>query len=262
MEIATTSNVPRRLKNASTSLLRGGGWLNDVLVRPVEGPARKAYALHRLCRALCVAHGFETRVNGTAPLGPKIFVANHLSYVDPIAICGTVPCTPIAKAEVAAWPLVGRMGARYNTIFVDRHNPFSGARALRSAVRLLAAGADILNFPEGTTTLGALRPFRRGIFGLARLAGVPVIPVRVRFESPELCWVDEETFVPHYLKTLRSKPHRVELDFGPALAAASFTSDQAHADAAREWIAGPGSLGARRVSASPGTEAHSGGLVV
>jgi 1-acyl-sn-glycerol-3-phosphate acyltransferase len=165
-------------------------------------------------------------------------VANHLGYIDPIAICSAVPAIPIAKSEVRDWPLVGSVAARYGTMFVERGNPESGANALRKAVRRLAGGASVLNFPEGTTTRGAPGPFKSGVFGLARLVGVPVVPVCIRFEDPELCWVDEQTFVPHYLWSLRNKPHTVHVEFGRPLLAKEHRSNESHAEAARVWIRG------------------------
>jgi hypothetical protein len=50
--------------------------------------------------------------------------------------------------------------------------------------------------------------------------------------------VDEQTFVPHYLKSLRSKPHVVHLEFGPALRADDHDTDEAHAHCALDWIRG------------------------
>src|SRR6185436_14021215 len=101
-------------------------------------------------------------------------VANHLSYLDPIVIGAQIPVAPIAKGEVASWPLIGSVASSLNGIFVDRSSVMSRARALRRAHALLRAGVSILNFPEGTTTDGSrLLPFHRGIFGLAQIARVP-----------------------------------------------------------------------------------------
>nr|MBS0019499.1 1-acyl-sn-glycerol-3-phosphate acyltransferase [Gammaproteobacteria bacterium] len=76
----------------------------------------------------------------------------------------------------------------------------SGAEVLRRSLRVLQQGVSVLNFPEGTTTLGnAVLPFRRGIFGLAPITGVPVIPIALRFEPPGMAWVGNAYFVSHCL---------------------------------------------------------------
>lgn len=225
-----------RTRLASSGLRDSARFLGDLWNPPVRSPARLALGLQRLCQSLSRAHGIVPIVHGTAPAGPRLLVSNHLGYIDPIAICSVVPALPIAKSEVQKWPLIGNVTERYGALFVERGNPFSGANVLRRAVRRLAAGANVLNFPEGTTTAGLPEHFHTGVFGLSRLVELPVVPIRLRFENPELCWVDEQTFVPHYLRSLRSKPHLVHITFGPEMHASEHGSDRAHANAALEWI--------------------------
>lgn len=212
--------------------------IEDLLIHPVRSPSRKAHALQRVCQALCRAHGIVPVVHGSVPNERSILVSNHLGYIDPIAICSAVPAIPIAKSEVRNWPLVGSTAARYGTVFVERGNPQSGANALRKAVRRLAGGASVLNFPEGTTTREAPGSFHTGVFGLSRLVAVPVVPVCIRFEDPKLCWIDDQTFLPHYLRSLRNKPHVVHIEFGRAMPAKHHRSNESHAEAARVWIRG------------------------
>jgi 1-acyl-sn-glycerol-3-phosphate acyltransferase len=96
---------------------------------------------------------------------------------------------------------------------------------------------NVLAFPEGTTTRGnVVRPFRRGVFGAARIAGVSVVPIAVRLSPPELCWVDDDLFLPHYLKAAMRTRTVVQLDFGAAINARSFSSAEALARAARQAI--------------------------
>jgi lyso-ornithine lipid O-acyltransferase len=237
MEPIIASHLEALISSSSAlRMQRGGRLLHDVLVRQGESPARKAFALHRLCQVLCSTHSIVPHLRGKVPAGPLLLVANHKSYIDPVAIASVIPCAPIAKAEIQSWPLVGTVAARYNTLFVERGNVRSGANALRAAVRALLSGANVLNFPEGTTTAGFPTTFKRGIFGLARLVGLPVVPLSVEFENEELCWIDDQTFVPHYLRSLRAKPHHIELTLGAPLWPHDFASDQAHADAARAAV--------------------------
>ena len=58
-------------------------------------------------------------------------------------------------------------------------------------------------FPEGTTSAGdCVLPFKRGIFGVARRLGVPVVPVALRYDSPSDCWIGSENFLSHYVRTV------------------------------------------------------------
>jgi 1-acyl-sn-glycerol-3-phosphate acyltransferase len=77
---------------------------------------------------------------------------------------------------------------------------------------------SVLIFPEGTTTHGdRVLPFKRGSFGVAALAGVPVVPVALRYESAAAAWVGDDTFLPHYMRTVAKPYTRVSVDFLPAL---------------------------------------------
>ena len=163
----------------------------------------RARELSWVAENACALHGVRARVRGIAPTSAAVLVANHISYFDPLIIASAVPCTAIAKREVASWPLVGELCRRMGVLFVQREDPASGARTLREAMRALSMGISVLVFPEGTTTEGdEVRPFRRGIFGAAALAGVPIVPIALRYRSRHAPWVGDETFLPHYLRTI------------------------------------------------------------
>ena len=190
-----------------------------------------------MCAEIVRIHDFQIRVRGAWPTGPAVIVANHVGYLDPIAIASLLPCAPIAKGEVARWPVIGTAADQLGVIFVERDSVWSRARALRQAHAALRAGVSVLNFPEGTTTDGSqLLPFRTGIFGLARLAGIPVIPVAIRC-APELAWHGEAAFVPHYVSTARLAAPEVRLDLGHPIDPAQLASDEEVAALARHRIA-------------------------
>jgi 1-acyl-sn-glycerol-3-phosphate acyltransferase len=76
----------------------------------------------------------------------------------------------------------------------------------------------VLGFPEGTTSDGScLLPFRRGLFGVARLAGVPVIPIALAYDDPDAPWVGDRWLIPHYLATAARSATRVAVAIGAPL---------------------------------------------
>lgn len=153
----------------------------------------------RTARTILHVHGVDVLTRGPEPRGPCIVVADHLSYIDPLVVAAVTPCVAIAKGETRGWPLIGRGLKALGVIFVQRGDPYSGASAIRAAWSALRAGATVLNFPEGTTSDGReVGPFQRGIFGLALLAGVPVVPARVSYDDVRVPWFGGETFAPHY----------------------------------------------------------------
>lgn len=221
------------MRSALLDLLRA----LDELGREGACPLDRAHALQRLCSSLCALHGFDIRQRGELPRGPCVLVCNHLGYIDPLVLCSLRPLAPIAKVELASWPIAGELLARCNVSFVRRGDAHSGAVALRRALRRLDAGVSVLNFPEGTTTRGRLLPFHRGAFWLARRAGVPLVPIAMRLADPSLCWVDEQSFLPHYCRLLSNKDKRVEVELLRALDPRDFSSDRELMAAAHAAIA-------------------------
>lgn len=203
---------------------------------PLDGDER-ARELSWVAENLCALHAVRLTVRGCVPSGPVLLVANHMSYFDPLIIASLVPCTAIAKADVSAWPCIGELARRLGVMFVERACPQSGARVLREALRRLSDGVSVLVFPEGTTTRGeTVLPFKRGSFGAAVLAGVPIVPVALHYECADMAWVGDATFLPHYLRTITKPYTRVTVDFLPALPRAA-SVDALAAEARRAILA-------------------------
>jgi 1-acyl-sn-glycerol-3-phosphate acyltransferase len=196
---------------AGARILRLGGHVLETIGRfrvDTMGMAHerrvhaRAERLRDVCADVCRLHGFEVRVEGALPRRPAILVANHVSYADAPVLAGLVPCTVIAKGEVRGWPVIGGGADALGVIFVRRGDALSGARALRQGMRALATGVSVLGFPEGTTSRGSdVLPFKRGLFGLAQLMGVPIVPVALCYGSSALAWTGDSWFLPHYLST-------------------------------------------------------------
>ncbi|MGB5703165.1 MAG: lysophospholipid acyltransferase family protein [Polyangiales bacterium] len=187
----------------------------------------------RLSRSI----GLDLRVHGRLPPGPSIIAANHLSYLDALAICKTVPVAAVAKSEILDWPGIGEAAADLGIVFVKRGCVRSGAVALRNTMRLLEAGVSILVFPEGTTSTGQdVLPFCRGAFGVAQLMRVPVVPATIRYDSPEACWVGDDSLVPHAVKLHRLDEVTADLILGPSLQPTVFRTAAELAEATRQCI--------------------------
>jgi 1-acyl-sn-glycerol-3-phosphate acyltransferase len=180
-----------------------------------SSPIEFADRAQRTARAILKSHGVEVRRIGNAAGGPSLIVSNHVSYLDALVVASLIPCIAIAKAETAQWPLFGAGLRALGVLFVVRDDVASGAVALRNALRALGRGASVLNFPEGTTTNGSeIGMFRRGSFGLARLAGVPIVPVRITYDDDRVPWFGGQEFGPHYLRLARSPGVVARAHFG------------------------------------------------
>lgn len=222
-------SVEARPTLAALRLARTGGHVFESIGRDRMEAARaeersrlvlvRGERLQRVAVDLCRVHGFDLRVEGVLPSHPAILVANHVSYVDAPVLASLAPCTVIAKGEVRRWPVIGAGAAALGALFVARGDAWSGARALRGAMRALAAGVSVLGFPEGTTSRGDdVLPFRRGLFGLAQIANVPVVPIAIHYGTPELRWFGDDWFLPHYLRTAMRPRSLVHVRIGRAIA--------------------------------------------
>jgi lyso-ornithine lipid O-acyltransferase len=190
------------------------------------GVADRARRLHAVSKEIANIHGLELGVRGRFPAEPAVIVTNHVSYLDAIAVAAVLPVAPLAKREVASWPLIGTAASQLGVIFVERDDIWSRVRALRSAHAALAAGVNVLNFPEGTTTDGSqLLPFARGIFGLAKRAGVPIVPVAIHC-APELAWFGGASFVPHYVRTTKLAAPQIRLEVGQPIDPGRHSADE------------------------------------
>ncbi len=115
---------------------------------------------------------------------PPLIVSNHLSNLDGPLLVRVLPLNPrvMIKAEARRLPLVGWIMKLAGFVFVDRASAARRQEALAEAVeRIRAARCPFLVFPEGTRSRdGAVGEFKKGSFVIARRAGVPVLPVRIR----------------------------------------------------------------------------------
>jgi 1-acyl-sn-glycerol-3-phosphate acyltransferase len=222
---------------AAARLAPIAGWMLTPASQPTSSPVIASHRQHDAARVMRALHRIDVTVDGRLPDGPAVYVSNHLGYFDPIVLGSIAPCIALAKREVREWPVVGPRLRWLGVLFVDRGCPFSGARALRAMRRALSLGTSVLNFAEGTTTDGSgVLPFHRGAFGVARLARVPVVPVRLSYDDPRVAWVGDDTFVPHYLSTLARGRVRARVVVGRPIAPFAAPSARGLADLARAAV--------------------------
>jgi 1-acyl-sn-glycerol-3-phosphate acyltransferase len=112
-----------------------------------------------------------------------LFASNHASYVDVLALLALVPGDFVfaAKAEVAAWPLIGTLVRRAGHLTIERFDVSQSVADAGKVARALEEGHSVVLFPEGTFTAApGQRPFRLGTFKAAVETGVPVVPLALR----------------------------------------------------------------------------------
>jgi lyso-ornithine lipid O-acyltransferase len=157
--------------------------------------------------------GLHVSIKGQPLFEPQVlYVANHASWLDIVALGSILEAGFIAKSEVASWPGFGLLARLQQSIFIDRR---------RSQIRIgtelvskhLATGRRLILFAEGTSNDGVhILPFQSSFFAVAEAGSmsecVPVQPVSitytrraglpvVRNDLPGIAWYGDMFLLPH-----------------------------------------------------------------
>jgi 1-acyl-sn-glycerol-3-phosphate acyltransferase len=231
------SDLLRATQRAGRGLFNALAELGSLRMSPPRNARDAAHRLAGALGAIARAHDLAVTVHGDIPRGTALVVANHVGYLDPLALLPVCPAIPVAKGEVSSWPIIGAIGSGLGVAFVRRSDGMARARTLRRIHALLAAGVPVLNFPEGTTSPGdSVLPFWRGSFGIAQQLRVPVVPVAIRYRDPALAWCDDALFLPHYARMTAHPRVEVDLVFGAPMHARAHEPPEDMAARARHSI--------------------------
>lgn len=112
-----------------------------------------------------------------------LFVSNHSSWLDIAVLGGLLDACFIAKDQVGRWPVISTVAKLGRSVFVSRSRGSTG-RERNAMTDRLAAGDNLLLFPEGTTSDGArVLPFRSAFFAIAEGKPPPVLqPVSIVYD--------------------------------------------------------------------------------
>lgn len=112
---------------------------------------------------------------------PYVFLANHSSYLDIIAIGRAIPggALFVYREELTKVPIWGWSLRASPFIMISRSDARNAMRSIeKGAADIRTEGESVVIFPEGSRSAdGGLTEFRRGGFLLAALSGVPLVPL-------------------------------------------------------------------------------------
>lgn len=226
------------LRAGAAAAVSGGlasGLMIEERVRGVDAERRDLY-VRSWARGMLRALRVEVMVDGRRahpPPGPHLVVANHRSTVDIFVMLDLFGGHMLARGDMEGWPIAGTLAKLAGTLFVDRADSGSRARAVRQITDHLRKERTITVFPEGTThTDDVVRPFHAGAFlAIARAQGF-VTPVGLAYEDPSAHFGDESVGE-HFRRVLEAPCTRVSVAIGEPLAAADLQvnalRDTAHA---------------------------------
>ena len=185
------------------------GWrvLGLALIAGISIPAHYLFQLLRLSspwprlfmRISARICGARVAVKGVPLRRDVFYIANHVSWVDILAIASASGTAFVAKAELATAPIVGTLAKMNRTVFVEREDRLGVADQINRLRDALTDNWSITVFPEGTTTDGSsLLPFKTPMLKVLEPPppGVMVQPVLLwygRDTGYEIGWLGVES---------------------------------------------------------------------
>jgi 1-acyl-sn-glycerol-3-phosphate acyltransferase len=142
--------------------------------------------------------------------GGYVIIANHVSYVDGIILGSLFPVVFVSKREVKSWPIIGQWTMLCGTIFVHRHRKELITLLIAEMSRKLNEEANILLFPEGTSTNGErMLPFQTAPLAAPLKNRSIIVPVTLTYKSIEdepvsaanrdrVYWYGDMDFLTHF----------------------------------------------------------------
>lgn len=190
--------------------------------------------------------GIDRSMTGIMPSEseePTLLVANHISWLDVVALMSVGATAFVAKREVRDWPLIGWMAEHTGTIFTTRSRRLDIARINHRVSARLGSGVCVAVFPEGTTTDGTtLLDFHSGLFEAASDSAARIWPVAIRYAhgdgsiSHAADFLGEASLIRSLRRIVTSPALRIHLTFAAPLSTRG-THRRAAAEEAQARIA-------------------------
>jgi len=151
---------------------------------------------------------------GQLERGGYVIIANHVSYVDGIVLGSIFPIVFVSKREVRKWPVVGQWNVLCGTIFINRQRKNEVGALVREMTRKLRQEANILLFPEGTSTNGEkMLPFQTVPLAAPLRSRSIIVPVTLAYKTIDeqpvtaanrdsIYWYGDMEFVTHFWNLL------------------------------------------------------------
>jgi 1-acyl-sn-glycerol-3-phosphate acyltransferase len=217
-------------------------------------PGRAKVVFARLYwSGFCRLLGLRVQVIGHSAAAPgraarrMVFVSNHSSWLDIAVLGGRLEGCFVSKADVKGWPLVSTIARLGRSVFVSRRRGATGHERDDMRARL-AAGDNLILFPEGTTSDGSrVMPFRSAFFAIAQGQDPPLIqPVSLAYDRlaglptgratrPLFAWYGDMDIASHFWRLAQYRGLRATVLLHAPLDPAQFADRKALSQAV--WLA-------------------------
>jgi 1-acyl-sn-glycerol-3-phosphate acyltransferase len=163
-----------------------GGALLCLLYFPRLNAAQRMDHVKRWSLRMLKTMGVRMNIQGKPQGGSVLWVANHVSWLDILAINAVRPARFVSKAGIRHWPVLGFMVASGGTLFIERERKRDALRVVHQMAQALQAGDLLAVFPEGTTSAGPKpMPFHANLLQAAISTQTPIQAVALRYSDAQ-----------------------------------------------------------------------------
>lgn len=177
----------------------------------------------RLANWLLWLFGISLRSTGVPLEGSALIAANHISWLDILALHANGAMGFVGKAEIQQWPVFSFIARAGGTIFHQRGCHDSAADVTTMMAQRLKEGRRVVIFPEGGILPGAeVRVFHARMFRAAVDAACPVQPAMVRYirngrRDDDILFRDGESMLSNFARVLSRPGAEAEVHFLPPI---------------------------------------------
>jgi 1-acyl-sn-glycerol-3-phosphate acyltransferase len=176
---------------------------------------------------------------GQLERGGYVIIANHVGYVDGIVLGSIFPILFVSKREVKSWPIVGQWNVLCGTIFINRQRKVQVPSLIRQMTRKLKQEANLLLFPEGTSTNGEeILPFQTVPLAAPLRNRSIIVPVTVTYKTIDdqpvttanrdsVYWYGDMEFVTHFWNLLALRGIEVLVTIQPKIECFRYSDNSA-----------------------------------
>ncbi len=166
---------------------------------------------------------------GVLERGGYVIISNHVSYVDGIILGSLFPVVFVSKREVKNWPVIGQWNTLCGTIFINRQRKTLVPLLVAEIAGKLRQDANILLFPEGTSTNGErMLPFQTVPLAAPLRNRSIIVPVTIAYKSINdqpvtainrdlIYWYGDMDFMSHFWKLLSLRSVEVLVTIQPKI---------------------------------------------
>lgn len=225
VEVLATLRTLGRLARGVACVLHGA--LQCAVLFPFLDAAGCRQRVCRWSRGMLRAFAIELRPSGPVGRAPVLLLANHVSWLDILALNAVAPVRFVAKSDLRAWPVLGFMVACGGTLFIERDRKRDALRVVHRIAEALGHGDVVAVFPEGTTGTGpVLLPFHANLLQAAVATDAALQAVALRYADQSgafsacAAYVGEMSLLQSVWRVAGARGMQVHVAFLPPIAPA------------------------------------------